>query len=190
MLCFLPDWLEEEDFLAGQVPIRFLRCTYRLDQGLTHRDLLGSLMGLGLVREKIGDLLVDEGSCDLAVSESVADFLLQSWTSAGRASLRVTEIDAESLHIPQARVRELRDTVMRLRLDAVAATGFGLSRTKAAELIASGRVQVNHRECTKSDQLLNQGDVVTARGFGKFELSQVGGQSRKGRTAIVVKRYL
>ena len=135
-------------------------------------------------------LLVDEGSCDLAVSESVADFLLQSWTSAGRASLRVTEIDAESLHIPQARVRELRDTVMRLRLDAVAATGFGLSRTKAAELIASGRVQVNHRECTKGDQMLNQGDVVTARGFGKFELSQVGGQSRKGRTAIVVKRYL
>ena len=43
---------------------------------------------------------------------------------------------------------------------------------------------------TKGDQLLNQGDVVTARGFGKFELSQVGGQSRKGRTAIVVKRYL
>ena len=49
---------------------------------------------------------------------------------------------------------------------------------------------MNHRECTKGDQLLNQGDVVTARGFGKFELSQVGGQSRKGRTAIVVKRYL
>lgn len=190
MLCFLPDWLEEEDFLAGQVPIRFLRCTYRPDQGLTHRDLLGSLMGLGLVREKIGDLLVAEGSCDLAVAESVADFLLQSWTSAGRASLRVTEIGVENLHIPQARVRELRDTVMRLRLDAVAATGFGLSRTKAAELIASGRVQVNHRECTKGDQLLAQGDVVTARGFGKFELSQVGGQSRKGRTAIVVKRYL
>ena len=94
------------------------------------------------------------------------------------------------LRLLGARVRELRDTVMRLRLDAVAATGFGLSRTKAAELIASGRVQVNHRECTKGDQMLNQGDVVTARGFGKFELSQVGGQSRKGRTAIVVKRYL
>lgn len=190
LLCFLPDWLEAEAFLAGQAPIRFLRCTYRPEFRLSHRDFLGSLMGLGLAREKIGDLLVGEAACDLAVADSVAEFLLQSWTSAGRAPLHVSEIASGDLEVPKAQVRELRDTVMSLRLDAVAATGFSLSRTKAAELIAAGRVQVNHRDCLKGDRLLSEGDVVTARGLGKFELSQVGGQSRKGRTAILVKRYL
>ena len=61
---------------------------------------------------------------------------------------------------------------------------------KAAELIASGRVQVNWRECTKADKLLAAGDTVSARGFGKFQLTEVGGTTRKGRTSIVLKRYV
>ena len=87
-------------------------------------------------------------------------------------------------------MKELRDTVATLRLDAVASTGFAMSRAKAAELIASGRVQLNHREVTKPDAPVAQGDIVSARGLGKFELAEVGGLSKKGRTAILVRRYL
>ena len=60
----------------------------------------------------------------------------------------------------------------------------------SAELIGAGRVQLNHTECTKTDKSLSEGDVITARGFGKCILAEVGGLSKKGRTAIVVKRYL
>ena len=190
LLCFLPDWLDRADFLATQVPIRFLRVTHRPEFELTHRDYLGSLMGLGLVREKLGDLLVRPEGCDLAAAESVAEFILQNWVNAGRAPLHVEELAAEDLEIPQQQVKEIRDTVMSLRLDAVAASGFGLSRTRAAELIAAGRVQVNHRDCVKPDKLLAQGDVVTARGLGKFEVAQLGGLSKKGRTGLILHRYL
>ena len=65
-----------------------------------------------------------------------------------------------------------------------------MARGKATDLVASGRVQVNWRECTKPDKLLIQGDTVSARGFGKFELTEVGGVTKKGRTSIVVKRYV
>ncbi|MEI3304570.1 MAG: S4 domain-containing protein [Dysosmobacter sp.] len=99
-------------------------------------------------------------------------------------------MQGEYLHIPQVRCEEVRDTVTSLRLDAVASTGFRMARGKAAELIASGRVQVNWRECTKPDQLLAEGDTVSARGFGKFELAEVGGMTKKGRISIVVKRYI
>jgi len=84
----------------------------------------------------------------------------------------------------------VRDTVSSLRLDAVASTGFRMARGKAAELISSGRVQVNWRECTKPDKPLAAGDTVSARGFGKFVLTEVGGTTRKGRISIVVKRYV
>ena len=187
IILFLPDWLEPEN---AEPPIRCLRAAFREDEKLTHRDFLGSLMGLGLVREKIGDILVAPDSADLVVLEGVADFLLQSWDAAGRAKLRVTAIEPDNLHIPVVQRREVRDTVSSLRLDAVASSGFRLARGKAAALIESGKVQLNWRECVKPDKLLEAGDVVSARGFGKFELSEVGGLTRKDRISIVLQVYV
>ena len=189
LLLFLPDWLEAED-AESQSPIRLLRAAFREEYHLTHRDFLGSLMGMGIVREKIGDILVGPDSADLMVLDTVADFLLGSWESAGRARLTVSAIEPENLHIPQVQCREARDTVSSLRLDAVASSGFRMARGKAAALIESGRVQVNWRECVKPDKLLSAGDTVSARGFGKFVLSEVGGVTKKGRTSIVLRVYV
>ena len=163
---------------------------FRPEDRLSHRDILGSLMGMGIVREKVGDILVSPESADLIVLDTVADFLLSSWNSAGRARLTVTEIPAAHLHIPEVRCEEVRDTVSSLRLDAVCSTGFRMARGKAVDMISSGHVQVNWRPCTKADKLLTEGDTVSARGFGKFQLAAVGGVTKKGRTAIVVKRYI
>ncbi len=146
-------------------------------------------MGMGIVREKIGDILVGPESADLMVLDTVADFLAQSWESAGRAKLRVAEIDPGCVHIPEIHFEERRDTVSSLRLDAVCSTGFRMARGKAAELIESGRVQLNWRECTKPDKAVSAGDTVSARGFGKFELAEVGSLTKKGRIPIVVKCY-
>ena len=187
VLQFLPDWMEPE---SAEAPIRCLRAVFREEEKLSHRDFLGSLMGMGIVREKMGDILVAPGSADLLVLDSIADFLLQSWTSAGRAKLRVSAIEPENLHIPAVQRKEVRDTVSSLRLDAVASSGFRLSRGKAAALIESGKVQLNWRECVKPDKLLEAGDVVSARGFGKFELGEVGGLTRKGRISIVLQVYV
>lgn len=189
LFLFLPDWLDPAD-ADSQSPIRCLRASFRAEYALSHRDLLGSLMGMGVVREKIGDILVGPASADVVVLDTVADFLLQSWDAAGRAKLSVSAIEARDLHFPEVQCREVRDTVSSLRLDAVASAGFQMARGKAAELISSGRVQVNWRACTKPDKPLAAGDTVSARGFGKFELAEVGGVTKKGRTSIVLKRYV
>ena len=189
ILLFLPDWLDA-DSAESQSSIRCLRATFREEEKLSHRDFLGSLMGMGIVREKVGDILVGPSAADLMVLDTVAEFLLQSWNSAGRARLTVTAIDPWEVRVPEVRCQEVRDTVSSLRLDAVASTGFRMARGKAAELITSGRVQVNWRECAKPDKLLTAGDTVSARGFGKFELTEVGGVTKKGRTSILLKRYV
>ena len=187
ILLFLPDWMEPE---TAESPLRCLRAAFRPEFQLSHRDLLGSLMGMGIAREKVGDILVSRESADLVVLDTVADFLLSGWDSASRAKLAVTEIPPEHLHIPEVRCEEVRDTVSSLRLDAVCAAGFRMARGRAAELIAGGHVQVNWRACTKGDRPLSAGDTVSARGFGKFQLAEVGGVTKKGRTSIVVRRYL
>lgn len=189
LILFLPGWMDPEN-AEGQSPIRCLRASYRKEDAPSHRDLLGSLMGMGIIREKVGDILVGPDSADLLVLEGVADFLMQSWASAGRAKLHVSAIEAGRLHIPAVARKEVRDTVSSLRLDAVAASGFRMARGKAAGLIESGKVQLNWRECTKPDKLLEAGDVVSARGFGKFELAGVEGLTRKGRISILLQVYV
>lgn len=189
VLVFLPDWLEEEYLQPGDF-LRGLRCAWFREDTLTHRDILGSLMGMGVRRDTVGDILVGDGSCDLVVADSVAGFLLDSLTSAGRTKLRVEEIPLEELRVPAQERRVLHDTVAALRLDSVAAVGFSVSRSRAGQYIAQGRVAVNWRETTKADLSLKEGDVISCRGLGKCRLAQVGGLSRKGRVQITVERYL
>ena len=185
LLQFLPDWAEEDTGAVGCLLARF-----RGGEAPGHRDCLGSLMGLGIVREKLGDILLLPDACEVIAAAYILPCLAQNWVSAGRVRLSVSELPLSELVIPEQKVRTIRDTVMSLRLDAVTASGFSLSRGKAAELIASGCLRLNHIECTKCDRTVAAGDIITARGLGKFVLSEVGGLSKKGRTAVTILRYL
>lgn len=185
-LHFLPDWMDGPDKTA----VRCLRCRFYETDHPTHRDFLGSLMGLGLTREKVGDILVSPHWADVLVGSSVADFLLREWKQAGRVPLRVAEIGLEEIAVPEQPVKLIRDTVASLRLDSVAAAGFSISRSAAAELIRSGKAEVNWMPCIRPDFSVEQGDVLTIRGLGKCCLAEVGGQSRKGRTGITMKRFI
>ena len=84
----------------------------------------------------------------------------------------------------------VRDTVAALRLDAVMAAGFSLSRGRAAEHISAGRVNLNWQECRKGDRTVAQGDVISCRGLGKCRITEVGGLSRKGRVTVTLERYI
>lgn len=186
---FLPDWQEEDVWLDSDCPIRAVRCTWSSGT-LSHRDFLGSILGLGLDREKIGDLLVGDGECHILALEDVADFLVMNLDQAGRVRLKTAAMDLADLKPPEVKVKPIRDTVSSLRLDAVAASGFSLSRGKAADLIASGKFQLNHRECLKPDRPVAEGDVMSCRGLGKCVLKEVGGPSKKGRIMILLERYV
>ena len=190
ILCFLPDWMSPEDLTPEALPIGAVRATWRDGETLSHRDLLGGLMGLGITRGKIGDIEVSAESADVLILDSLREFLLQNWTSAGRVKLQVSQIAPDAVRVPERQVQEIRDTVSSVRLDAVIASGFRLSRGKAAELVNAGRVQVNWLDCAKPDRILQPGDSVSARGFGRFTLSRIGEPTRKGRLPIFITRYL
>ena len=148
-------------------------------------------MGLGLTREKLGDILFPEkGRCQVAVLREALPILLSQWEGAGRWKISVGEIPVHELRPAQAAVKTIRDTVATPRLDAVLAAGFSLSRSKAAGYVSAGKVAVNHRECLKGDHQVEEGDVLTCRGLGKCVVKEVPGQSRKGRTMLVLERYI
>lgn len=188
---FLPDWMEPEDWTAGpDCPVAAVELSFPADSGLTHRDFLGSILGLGLDREKLGDLLVGEGTCQAVLLTDIQNTLLTQLDQVGRQRVRVAPLDPAKLVVPAKTVKRIRDTVATLRLDAVAATGFSTSRSKMAALISSKKVQLNGREVDKPDRTVEAGDVLVCRGLGKCVLAAVTGESRKGRIMIEIERYV
>ncbi len=193
-LCvFLPDWLEPEDFSSLEpCPISALRAVWYRDERRipTHRDLLGSLMGLGIARDRVGDILVGEGQCDILLLSEIAAFVLQNLEAAGRVRLKLSPLSLGEITSPSAAVKTIWGTVSSLRLDAILAAAFSLSRSKAAAQIAAGHVAVDWQETERPDLLLPEGSVISCRGLGKCRLAQVGGLTRKGRLSVVLERYI
>lgn len=188
---FLPDWMEPEIWREdSENPVGAVECIFPKDAQLSHRDILGGLMGIGLTRERVGDVLILDGRAQIAALKESIPIILSQFDQAGRYRLRLREIPLSELSPAPAQVRLIQDTVAALRLDAVLSAGFSISRGKAADLIAGGRVSVNHRECLKTDKAVAEGDVLTCRGLGKCVLTHVGGQSRKGRVIIEMERYV
>ena len=190
MLVFLPDYLEEESLYYDDSPVACLRAEYYEGDSLTHRDFLGALMGAGVARETVGDICVGKGSCDFFVSREIAPYLLQNFYSAGRTKFRLSEIPLTEAQIPEPEIKEVKDTLASLRLDAVISAGFRIGRSLASDYVNAGKAAINGLPCIKSDKAVSEGDKISVRGLGKCKLYQVNGQTKKGRISVVIHRYV
>ena len=161
----------------------------RTGRALSHSDYLGALMGLGIKRTVVGDILVREDGADIIVLADMADYLLANLTGAGRANLSLEAVPLSELRVPEVTFKEITDTVASLRLDAVLASAFRISRGKAAEAVRMGLVFVDHLEATKPDLPVEEGAELVIRHLGKAKLLEVGGRSRKDRIGIRIARY-
>lgn len=183
---FLPDYAE----LAEYDPLALLRITQAGQQTLSHRDYLGSLMGLGIKREMVGDILVRGNGADIVIIKEMGEFLLYNYEKAGRTSLKAEIASIREIIIPENRFEEKRDTVASLRLDNLIASAFSLSRGRAAEAIQGGMVYINGLQCDKTDRQIKEGDKLVLRGKGKVLLKAVGGVTKKDRISIVLLKYI
>ncbi len=182
---FLPFYMDEADFDESEF-IRCIKVTAGFGQP-GHRDYMGAVLGLGIKREWLGDILVNEGTAHIFCLNSVAEHLLASLDKVGRYGVKTKEIALSEAPAPKREVKEVTFSVMSLRLDAVAAGMFNLSRTSAAAMIAAGEVSLNYSECLKCDAQVEPGDIISLRGHGKGSLASIGGQSRKGRTFVTAE---
>lgn len=186
---YLPDYLTESSYFEDG-PIACLRASFYEENSLNHRDVLGALMGAGIRRETVGDICIHGKTCDIFVLSELKKYLLDNLTSAGRTHLHLTQIplrDAEKL--PQE-LREERLTVSSLRLDGVISAAFHISRSRAAELIVGGAAAVNSLPCLKQDRAVVETDELSLRGFGKLRILAVHGETRKGRLALTVGKFV
>lgn len=191
MLVCIPADLPISDKEATEGLAMVLRVTKpAMSSALSHRDYLGSILGLGIERRLTGDILVRDDGADIFIAPEIADFLLREYHQAGRAAVKTGVVAAGDVIIPEMRCEIIKDTVSSVRLDSVVSSAFRISRNTAAEAVRSGLVSVDHAECLKVDAKVEEGSVLVLKGKGKAILEEIGNESKKNRTWIRIKRFV
>lgn len=182
MAFFLPEYIEpenldiEEYIAAVKVETKFA--------SPSHRDFLGSFLGLGVNRDAVGDIIVTGDGAYIYCLPSVAEFAALNLTKVGRAGAKTERVSLDAVPVKEIKKKEIKFSVMSPRLDAAVSGMFNLSRATASKLIDSGLVSLNYKECLKADKEVREGDIISARGYGKGVIKEQGGTSRRGRTFI------
>lgn len=180
MLGIFYDEKDIKKFPVSAVEFKFRPC-----DKLSHRDFLGALMALGIERETVGDILIEDGRCVVFVKTEIKDYIASQISKIGNVGVIVKEADLELL--PQGRGREEKFfTVSSLRLDNIVSAVCGCSREKTRSVILSGEVCVNYLQKQDVSYNLKPGDVFSVRGFGKFIFNNMLGLTKKGRLKISV----
>ncbi len=191
MLVCVPRDLPLNDEEAAEGLLRVLRVRLpAISREFSHRDYLGSLLGLGIDRRLTGDILVRPDGADILIVPGIEEFLLKELHRIGSVEVKTEAVSAGELIIPVARVEFIKDSVSSVRLDSIVSSAFRISRGKAAEAVRRGLVSVDHAECVKPDAAVHEGSSIVLKGKGKAVLEETGGESRKGRIRIVIKRYI
>lgn len=185
MIGFFPSFSEPSEELF---PIKKLLISGVLN--MSHRDILGAVLGLGIKRELTGDIFINGDKAVLMCDESIAEFLLFNLVTVGRKKVKVSYIeDGESFDFCRD-FEELKKVVSSLRLDALVAAACGVSRADAADLINKEYVSLNFFSATDTSKKVSEGDTISVRHHGRFILSEVCGETKKGRLAVVIKKFI
>lgn len=191
IIVFLP-YYADIDFLRSEnnspiVPIRIDKDNF---SELSHRDYLGAIMGLGIRREMIGDIIIDKKGCSIVAMESVAKYICENLTSVGRGTVHTTVIDNFDNISSEENFEEKRCFVSSMRIDAVVSSCFSFSRTEAVRKISSGYVYVNGVQILKNDFKVSFNSKIVVRGYGKVIIKEDDGITKKGRQAFIIKKYI
>ena len=178
-------------FGEGEAPLCCLEIapkSRKFAEELGHRDYLGSLMGLGLRRSVLGDVVLSDGAAYVFCLESVKRHILEGLTQVRRTQVRV----AEASELREGAASPPEPTTVNAaseRLDAVVAAVYDLSRAESQRLIEAERVQINGLIVRSASAKLEPGTLVSVRGYGRFRFEESVGETRRGRLRIRIRKY-
>ncbi len=195
VICFLPDYLEREEFIFGEdVEGDIVSCILiepvnrKFADELSHRDYLGALMNLGIERNRIGDIRTDETRGFVFVISEVAQLVCDELCRIKHTTVKCSKVPATACDIVP-KFKEIEGTVSSERIDAILALVFRLSRSKAQDVIAAENVIIDGKTVISPGFTLKEGMRVSVRGFGKFEYVGALRSTRKGRLSVGIKLF-
>lgn len=185
MLCVYPEYCEPQ---YSDFPFVCINTKFRKIDTLTHRDFLGSLMALGIKRETVGDIVVQDGIASFFIKSDLEQYVKSQVRKIGRVGIAYCEHTADFDKV-LCNFEERTATVSSLRIDSVVGAALNLSRSKAQQTIKSGLVAKNFEITYNTDCKISSGDKISVRGYGKFIAEFDGSVSKKGKYRILFKQF-
>ncbi|MBQ7961083.1 MAG: hypothetical protein IJ289_00670 [Clostridia bacterium] len=183
----------DEDDLGYECifPVKYIKIEplqMKFADKLTHRDFLGSLMGLGLRREMLGDIVINENVAYLVCLDTVSDFIINQLDKVKHTSVKCSESDFIPADVlPELKYEEL--IVSSERLDVLISAVYNLSRSDSQKRINGETVFCNSVLTVSSSHVPESGTLISVRGLGRFIYDGVLRQTKKGRNVIAVRIY-
>lgn len=162
---------------------------YKFSEILTHRDYLGAILNLGLLRSKIGDILIDEKDAYIFCDSLISGFITDNLVKVRNTNIRSSLSDVSKLNI-QKKYEIISGSVSSIRLDSIVKTAFHTSRSSIIPYINAGKVLVNGKEIVSNSFPVKEGDIISVRGFGKFKFGGQTGTTKKGKINISILKYI
>ncbi|WP_170308058.1 YlmH family RNA-binding protein [Paenibacillus dakarensis] len=183
-----PDYrdLSDEDF---EMKVLAITSGDQKFLSLEHGDYMGSVLGLGIKRSKIGDIHVLEDGCHVVVAEDIGNYLHLNLSQVHRVHVMTELLPIQELRVKEVQLETMELTAASLRLDGIASDVHRISRTKIVVPIKAGRCRVNWKVTEDPSTMLKEGDMVSIQGFGRFKVLETGGLTKKGRYRIKVGKF-
>lgn len=183
-----PDYfyLEPDD-----IPLKVIRIIPRdKDGSISHRDILGSVLGIGIKREKTGDILIHDDFFQIIVMEGMEKIIPSQLDRIRKTPVDVRVETLDDLEPVEEHFEVLETVVASERLDAILASVWHVSRGKASDLIRAEKVKVNYQITKSSGASLKTGDLISCRGKGRFYYDGILKTTRKDRIRIQIRKVL
>ena len=186
VLSVFPSYCSSDE---ANFPLRAIAFRYRTQKELTHRDVLGTLMSVGIRRDSVGDILCGKGLAVVFLRSDITDYVCEQVDRIGGEGVRVL-VDYDGELPISVEYQSIHDTVASPRLDSVVKALIRCSREKAAELIRMGLVSVDHRPIESVSATISADSTISVRGYGRYIIRQIGPETKKGRLLLLADKRL
>ena len=157
------------------------------DYEIAHKDVLGSLLSLGIKREKLGDIIINDEAIYFYIRNEILDYVLLNLEKIKNYGVELEVIDLATPIVREIDYEEKLITCASARLDLVLANVYNLSRSDAKNAIEAGLVKLNYKVTYKISEMLEVGDMVSMRRRGRFIVGDYLGLSKKYKLKLIIK---
>jgi len=188
VLILLPEFFEHQDISEFIVGLRIKnKSKFKI---LSHKDYLGSIMSLGIDRNKTGDIYVYEDYADIIVHNDISDYIIYNLEMIGRNKIEIEKIDIDRVHFKEQEHILLSINSSSMRIDNIVKHLINKSREIASDLVKSGSVKINWQVVDKVSVIVEEGNLISISKYGRFKVSKWMGITKSGKNKIEIKHYV
>lgn len=189
IIAFYPEFMEIND---SDYPLAILEIAINTtySNSITHKDYLGSILGLGLKRNKIGDIIVLDNKALCFVSDDISDYIIYNLSKVKNSKVTVTQKNSLENYNLKQHFDEITFTIQSIRVDTLISKSFNVSRAVSSKMISSKKLFVNWKMIDNCSYVPKENDIITLRGYGRIQLKNIGNLTKKGKIKLTILKYI